>query len=595
MLYPSLKEMKTSNVMTERFRGLNKGLRTGAGEFSDMENITLDYYPVTGSRRKRGTVTALTSPAGLAAKDSLVYADGADLYYNGEKVAGIVLSTADGKPKTFVSMGAYLCIFPDKLYLNTADMTDFGYMEASWESQSGTEIKYSVCKGDGTAYASATVSDSAPSEPENGALWIDTSGDVHVLKQYSQAMAVWSEIATVYIKIEAAGIGQSFAKGDGVRISGCAYSGSDTALNEQLESLNTLMTIAERGDNYIVVTGILDNTYTQTASAESRVSVKRRVPKIDFVCECQNRLWGCYYGIEDGRTVNEIFCSKLGDFKNWEVYSGISTDSFRASCGTDGEWTGAVTYMGYPMFFKENYIHKVYVSSMGAHQIVSSAIDGVQKGSDRSFAIVNDCLFYKARNGIMIFDGSKAECISQALGDEAYFQAVGGRLSGKYYVSMKDGNQKSHLFVYDSKIGCWVREDGTNAMGFADADNDLYYIDADTNELKTVNGTAGIREQSLSWEAVMGTAGYEYAQKKYLSRFNLRMSLEEGCHAEIYIQYDSSGIWEKHGVIRGRGVNRSFAVPVIPRRCDYIQIKLKGMGEFRLYSFAAVLEKGSDM
>ena len=135
---------------------------------------------------------------------------------------------------------------------------------------------------------------------------------------------------------------------------------------------------------------------------------------MDFVTECQNRLWGCYYGIRDGETVNEIFCCKLGDFKNWECYMGISTDSYRASVGTDGVWTGAVTYLGYPMFFKENFLHKVYVSATGAHQITSTALDGVQKGSADSLAIVADTLIYKTRTGIAQFDGSMPVPISDA-------------------------------------------------------------------------------------------------------------------------------------------------------------------------------------
>ena len=91
--------------MTDTFKGYNAKLRAADGEFSFTKNITSDSYPVLSSRQPRGTVATLTSPQGLAMKDSLVYADGSDLYYNGERVAGIVLSTAEDKcPKQFVSM-----------------------------------------------------------------------------------------------------------------------------------------------------------------------------------------------------------------------------------------------------------------------------------------------------------------------------------------------------------------------------------------------------------------------------------------------------------------------------------------------------------
>lgn len=591
MLYPIVKETKTYNLMTTEFGGYNHSLKPREGEFFDTENITTDYYPIASGRKKRGIVRRLNSPSGMTAKDSLIYADGADLYYNGKKVDGLVLSTEKEKcPKKFVSMGAYLCIFPDNLYLNTADMTDFGSMEMSWEAEESTSVKYSICKGDGAEYGKTTVADEAPKDAENGDLWIDSSTDTHILKQYSKNMNMWVEIATVYVKIEAKGIGQRIEKGDGIRISGCKYSGENEYIKKQIEALNSTFTVKERGDNHIVVTGLLDETYTQNGG----VNVTRKVPKMDYVTECQNRLWGCYYGLEDGKTVNEIFCCKLGDFKNWEVYSGISTDSFKASCGTDGVWTGAVTYLGYPLFFKENYVHKVYISSGGAHQIVSMAIDGVQKGSDTSFAIVNDYLFYKSKTGINRFDGTQAVNISSDLGNEQYCDAVGGRLGGKYYVSMKDINEKWHLFVYDAKRGLWIREDNTMALYFADIDNELYYIDGDSNELKTINGTEGKEEDKFPWKIVFGDIGYEYFQKKYLSRFNIRMSLEEYGWAEIYTEYDSNGIWEKRGTINGTGISRTFTLPIIPRRCDHIRIKIEGSGEFKLYSISKILEIGSD-
>lgn len=591
MLYPIVKETKTYNLMTTEFGGYNHSLKPREGEFFDTENITTDYYPIASGRKKRGIVRRLNSPSGMTAKDSLIYADGADLYYNGKKVDGLVLSTEKEKcPKKFVSMGAYLCIFPDNLYLNTADMTDFGSMEMSWEAEESTSVKYSICKGDGAEYGKTTVADEAPKDAENGDLWIDSSTDTHILKQYSKNMNMWVEIATVYVKIEAKGIGQRIEKGDGIRISGCKYSGENEYIKKQIEALNSTFTVKERGDNHIVVTGLLDETYTQNGG----VNVTRKVPKMDYVTECQNRLWGCYYGLEDGKTVNEIFCCKLGDFKNWEVYSGISTDSFKASCGTDGVWTGAVTYLGYPLFFKENYVHKVYISSGGAHQIVSMAIDGVQKGSDTSFTIVNDYLFYKSKTGINRFDGTQAVNISSDLGNEQYCDAVGGRLGGKYYVSMKDINEKWHLFVYDVKRGLWIREDNTMALYFADIDNELYYIDGDSNELKTINGTEGKEEDKFPWKIVFGDIGYEYFQKKYLSRFNIRMSLEEYGWAEIYTEYDSNGIWEKRGTINGTGISRTFTLPIIPRRCDHIRIKIEGSGEFKLYSISKILEIGSD-
>ena len=79
----------------------------------------------------------------------------------------------------------------------------------------------------------------------------------------------------------------------------------------------------------------------------------------------------------------------------------------------------------------------------------------------------------------------------------------------------------------------------------------------------------------------------------YLSRFDLRMYLEEGSRAELEIMYDSDGVWTKQGEIRGTSM-RNFVLPVRPVRCDHLRFRIRGTGEFRLYSISRQMEVGSD-
>jgi hypothetical protein len=58
--------------------------------------------------------------------------------------------------------------------------------------------------------------------------------------------------------------------------------------------------------------------------------------------------------------------------------------------------------------------------------------------------------------------------------------------------------------------------------------------------------------------------------------------------------YDSSGYWHDAGEYTGQGLARSFTVPIIPRRCDHMQLRIEGEGEFKLFSLSRVLEKGGD-
>ena len=218
----------------------------------------------------------------------------------------------------------------------------------------------------------------------------------------------------------------------------------------------------------------------------------------------------------------------------------------------------------------------------------------MEKGSAPSSTVVGDILFYKAPSGINAFDGTGAVSVSQALGQERYNSAIGGRLGNKYYISMKDSKGENNIFAYDVQKGFWMREDDRNISFFADMGGELYFIDSEGN-LGTMGGSEGVPEDDFEWEAQSGMIGCDYYGKKYISRLNLRMSQEKNCHAEFFIQYDYSGQWEKRGVVKGMGKGYTFTLPIVPRRCDHLRFKIKGNGEFRLYSVTRILEKGSDV
>jgi hypothetical protein len=320
------------------------------------------------------------------------------------------------------------------------------------------------------------------------------------------------------------------------------------------------------------------------------------MPNMDFIIESRNRLWGCRYGIAvNGEIVNEIYASKLGDFKNWNCFQGISTDSWVASVGTDGQFTGAITHLGDPLFFKENCLHRVYGYYPAQFSIQDTACRGVQKGCSRSLAIVNEVLYYKARSGVCAYDGSLPVEMSSALGEVAYHNAVAGSLGNKYYISMSDDSDKWHLFVYDTLKGMWHREDDTQAMDFCNCRGDLYYIDHADNQIKTVRGTGVMDTAPIKWQAVTGIIGTDSPDKKYISRMDVRMSLAVGTRVSFYAEYDTSGEWEHLFTTPPVAKLGTFAVPIKPKRCDHMRLKIFGNGDAKIYSICKTIEQGSDV
>ena len=581
MRYPQLKVQPTTRQMVDAFRGYNHNLRISDGEFFDMKNMTSDYYPVLSPRGKRGFYVKPASPQGLIAKDAICYVDGTEFVIGEYRIDMGLSVKAEDCPKHLVSMGAYVIIMPDKKYINTMDLTDFGSIEASFTSS--TDVSFALCTVTGDEYSDTTISPDVPANPSNLDYWIDTSTTPNSLKQYSASTGTWVSIATTYIKISAAGIGKAFSQYDGVTISGIQ--------DAKLQDLNASMVIWAKGDDYIVVVGILDAVTTQSEA----ITVERRMPNMDFLIESENRLWGCRYGTAiNGEVVNEIYACKLGDFWNWSCFMGLSTDSYVASCGTDGQFTGAITHLGYPLFFKENCVHKVYGNYPANFQIQTTACRGVQKGCDRSLAIVNETLFYKARSGICAFDGSLPTDASYALGNEAYSDAVGGAHGNKYYVSMRDMWGVWHLFVYDTAKGMWHREDNLHARAFCSCRSELYCIDADTQNIITMLGSGDEDTGEVKWMVETGELGISSPDMKYISRITIRMSMDIGAQMDIYAQYDMSDEWIHLCNIRGTSL-RSFSIPIRPRRCDYMKIKIEGTGMAKIYSMTKTIEQGSEI
>ena len=575
MKYPKLRTIRASRQMVDTFKGYNHNLRISDGEFFDMKNMTSDYYPVASPRKKRGVYETPESPTGLIAKDSLCYVDGTDFVMNEYRVdMGL-----NDEPKQLISMGAYVIILPDKKYINTANISDYGDIEAEYTTTS--PVSFTLSKLDATDYSvTYPPSSDEPTEPENMALWIDTSSEPHVLKQYSESAGMWVTVATTYVKIASPGIGKAFERYDGIKIEGV----TDTPA----ASLEGAAVVWAKDDNYIVVVGILDNTF----ETDTPVTISRKMPLMDFVIESGNRLFGCRYGESiDGAIANEIYASKLGDFKNWNCFMGLSTDSYAASVGTDGKFTGAITHMGYPLFFKENFMHKIYGNYPSNFQIQTTACRGVQNGCHNSLAIVNETLFYKARSGIVGYDGSLPTEASYALGNEAYSDAVGGAHGNKYYVSMKDNSDTYHLFVYDIAKGLWHKEDNLHADCFCSCRGELYAIDHDSKKIITMSGNDG---EEVEWMVQTGEIGIASPDMKYISRLTVRLMLEPEAQVAFYVKYDFNDEWEYQFTLTGNSL-RSFSIPIRPKRCDNMKLRIEGIGAAKIYSITKTIEEGSEL
>ena len=578
-----------SRPMYRAFRGYNHRLVISDNEFYDMQNMTGDYYPILSPRRNRLHIANYSGNTnGLFAKTKLLWVKDTTLYYNGE-----IVGTVTDTPKQFVSMGAYVLIFPDKVVFNTATPTGgLTSMEAAYSNATTSQgvttyqqVTYKLTRQDGTEYVGYQAQDTAPENPSEGDLWIDTSSTPHVLKVYSVYSETWVEIFTTYIRVECNNIGLSFNKGDGVTMTGSV-----------IPELNATQVIQAKGNDYIVVIGLIDTTITQT---NSEITLSRDIPDMDFLTEHNNRVWGC------SSANHEVYCSKLGDPYNWNVYDGLSTDSYAATIASDGDFTGAVTYGNYVLFFKADKVHYIQGDKPANFVIGEKALRGVEKGSEKSLTIVDEVLYYKSPEGVVAYTGSYPDNLYEPFGEVRYKNAVGGGTRSKYYVSMQREDDNSwHLFCFDTKKGLWYKEDDLHVTYFAAWNNELFFMDDDKN-FGAIFGTTGNdttlivdgqteMEGPIDWYVETGNIGLDLPDEKYVSRILIRMSVDTDTELSVLVQYDSSGIWTGARTVHTHSLN-SFTIPVIPARCDHMKIRIQGTGACKIYSISKEIEYGSEL
>lgn len=576
MRLPTLKASAVERQFTDCFYGYRNALRTGPGEFSHTENLSLELFPVLSVRKKRGLYKELNAPGGILGGEKLCYIDSGTLYCDGQPTPLTGISPGD---KQLVSMGSYICVFPDGLYYNSAKPSDYGSMAASYSSAG--DVHYSPCTIDGAELVCPEASPTAPESPENSQLWLDSSGGTQVLRRWSEATGQWIEQTALYTKLSFISSGELeglFSVLDGVQLTGSTLPG--------LEGSRIIYGLGrdESGRDYIILQHMLTEKLTQT---EGSVKIQRRLPQMDYVCQCRNRLWGCRWG----EGVNELYCCALGDFKNWEQYLGLSTDSWRATVGAAGEWTGAVNFLDSPCFFKADCICRISPAADGGHSVSQLRCQGIEKGSHSSAVVINGALIYKSPDTVCIWRGGYPEETGEALGQCRYKNAAAACLGNLCYMAMEDEEGARQLFVLDTRRALWVREDSLPVTDFAAVGQELYALAE--GRIYALRGTVGEQESFVSWSARSGVIGYRQPGKKYLSRFSLRLEMEEGAEAELYLRYDSGEDWLLCGSVsrRGRG---SVLIPVRPRRCDHMEFELRGRGDCRLISISRVLERGSD-
>lgn len=720
---PQLNQTNKTQIMQQEFRGYNHNDYTDDKEFYDDGNMTCASYPYASPRPNRGEFRdgqgndfgkytfaggKTVKCNGIATKQGFCFAEGNRFYYKSldDDIYHDIGEVEDSE-KQFVSLGAYILIFPDKkffwsaMYLHYDDeewleehnlkkSAYFGTLGADRQF-GGTGVRLNMCNVYGEDYAFDYIQENIP-DPEdenlkNGALWLDISSSPAKMMQYSDSYSGWLEITSNYIKVTVNGdITSSFKDWDGVTLSGFPEALSDF-------NSSTILYITgknEDGTSYFVIPGIIkpqtaidsniiydssdgnktnsiyyyytlycetsisndaegrtrttvnyfsdegyqnsvysytqeDPDYGETVTSsvtrkeikKSEINMERKIPDMDFVAELDNRLWGC------SNDNHEIYASKPGDPFNFNYFLGGASDSYVLTIGSDGDFTGCIAHLGYMLFFKENMVHKIYGTKPANFQLTSVAVRGVEKGCYKSMCIVNETLFYKSETGVMMYQGSLPEGISDELGKERYYDAVAGACNNKYYISMRNATGEWYLFSYDTVFGIWHKEDNTRFRYTLNLPGNLYYIDGDYRMKSVLNDTDGFTvrrlvsaggsdgtpaeytdtqysiypEPDFDWYFETGDLYSGSIDSKYISRLRFLFTVRADTQLNFYIKYDNEEwkwICAKHYKYLGTSRD-THNIPIVTRRSRRMRIKVSGKGACLIQAIAMSMEQGSEL
>ena len=606
-------KITNSRTLLRAFGGLNETYGCTEAEYSAGVNFSARDFPALSTRKPRRKLRALTSLNGMYHLNGLLTVSGRELVYTPDDPDKETVRCPDAvtdSRKTLVGLGTRVLIFPDKLAFDTAEGT-LTKLGAKWSAE-GKSVRFAPCDAEGKTYTVNSYGKNEPEKPEDGELFLKVEDTDHpwradgTLEVYSAASGSWTAVPLDYCRITAPGTETLFAQWDTVTLQGTAAAGQW----EKLDGDHIVYELLEKGlrvqavpkGNYFYGTLVqnadsaqwtsLDGKETRTLTGCGTVQLERRVPDLDFVTECDNRVWGC------SSRENVIYGCKLGDPTNWFSYRGIAADSYAVTVGSDGAFTGAATCMGYALFFKENTLHKLYGSKPSDFQLTSLRCRGVAKNASRSLCVLNETLYYLSPDGVMAWDGSIPTKVSTALDASRLANvqsAVGGALDGRYYlhVSRAAGEQtEARLLVYDTERGLWHQED-VCSYEMTSTGGQLYLWDgqalwaADPSREPDWQNTEGV-EQSVPFELVTGDIGMDGTEQRYLSRLTLRLDVACFSTVEVAASYDG-GPWETVANLAAQNSRRSYELPFVPRRHSTLRLRLRGSGQITLRSLAKTL------
>lgn len=495
-------------------------------------------------RPQRGLLATWGTPQALLAGSQL-YSIRAGVLYLGE--TPVENPTFSGsKERKMALLGDYLVIWPDKMAVNVYNPQDWFPLEKTFAGQ----IQVDAWGEEGAAVPQLAALPQEGQEEQTA---------VVAGKRFVFRAGAWrADRRELWLRLQGTGLGDGFAPGDGVELTlggkvwGCAL-------------------VRECSREQVILSGLYREAFTGVGV------LKRRVPELDLVIACGDRLFGCRYiaGVR-----NSLFACQRGNIRNW-----VAQGAWQSDRGEAGAWTGAVSLDGKAVFTKEQAIVSVTPREQGNHGVTVLDGPGVALGSEKSLVVGRGKAYYLGLPGVMEFDGGYPKEIGQALGSEHYESGVGVYCDGQYCLSAVNGWRIPQFLCYDLETGLWRREDQLRPVFLAALGGRVFALEGD-GKLWVLDGTEGVAEALVPFAIHFPQLCLQRGE--YLHAVQLDVQLEGT--VEIFIQFDGRQLPVELAKVENCGLKR-LRLPVPRRRADHVQLQLEGTGPCRIHGVSYELKE----
>jgi len=548
-----------AKIPFSKFNGIFHRIAAGNGDiWSDM-NIVDDEYPVLVSRPAEhrivdsfpGRYGALQIDTG---ENDLITIGATSIGYR-----NFTIAASFNALQTITPFNQFALLMPSKKWIRTdvaAKISSFSVPPPASVVTGKVYYNGTTCKTfDGTAWQDVG----------------DIMGDIEktVTKNVTIIDGTYGGVAAEANTISTFGanyhIENDFSVGDSVTLSGAAFPTERT------------LVIRETGPYKLV---FYEHTFDdEKTSTPTSATISRKIPDLDFLFVHENRVWG----YKD----KTIYASKLGDFKNWNNFDGISTDSYAVDVPTFGDFTCGISFMGYPTFFKEDGVFKIYGSRPSNYEVKYNAVQGCVCGA--TLALANETLFYLSRLGVMQYTGGVPTPISDPLGDliTGSFAAVGFADGYKYYLRYED-DQYGRIFTYDQRRGMWhIERHGQYYIKYVFRyNNRLAAVSIDIPDGGSVRNTlwavqsAGTPEE-IDYEIQFADFDFDTFGSKYPVRLWFRYEADNDVDVTVVCDGDP----RRGTALTLPATDKAVAyVPLSIQRCDRFALSMVGSGVLKLYA-----------